>query len=44
VSVLIGVTAGIDRKDLTKWMSIGVLVMYAIYTIGLALIIEILGI
>lgn len=41
VSVLIGLTAGIDKKDLTKWMSIGVLGMYAIYTVGLAVIIEI---
>lgn len=44
VSVLIGLTAGIDKKDLTKWMSIGVLGMYAIYTVGLAVIIEITGI
>lgn len=44
VSVLIGLAAGIDRKELAKWMSIGVLAMYAIYTIGLALIIEIAGI
>lgn len=44
VSVLIGLTAGIDKKELTKWMSIGVLAMYAIYTVGLAVIIEIAGI
>lgn len=44
VSVLIGLTAGIDKKELTKWMSIGVLGMYAIYTVGLAVIIEIAGI
>jgi hypothetical protein len=44
VSVLIGLAAGIDRKELTRWMSIGVLAMYGIYTIGLALIIEIAGI
>lgn len=44
VSVLIGLTAGIDKKELTKWMSIGVLAMYAVYTIGLAVIIEITGI
>jgi hypothetical protein len=44
VSVLIGLTAGIDKKELTKWMSIGVLAMYAIYTAGLAVIIEITGI
>ncbi|GMQ98629.1 MAG: hypothetical protein BMS9Abin17_1150 [Acidimicrobiia bacterium] len=44
VSVLIGLAAGIDRKELAKWMSIGVLGMYGIYTVGLALIIEIAGI
>lgn len=44
VSVLIGLAAGIDRKELAKWMSIGVLAMYALYTVGLALIIEIAGI
>ncbi|MFV9672134.1 MAG: small multi-drug export protein [Acidimicrobiia bacterium] len=44
VTVLIGLAAGIDRKELAKWMSIGVLAMYGIYTVGLALIIEIAGI
>jgi membrane protein DedA with SNARE-associated domain len=44
VSVLIGITAGVDRKELATWMSIGVVAMYAIYTVGLALIIEIAGI
>ena len=44
VTVLIGLAAGIDRKMLAKWMGIGVLAMYAIYTIGLAVIIEIAGI
>jgi membrane protein DedA with SNARE-associated domain len=44
VSVLIGLAAGIDRKQLVIWMSIGVLAMYAVYTVGLALIIEIAGI
>jgi membrane protein DedA with SNARE-associated domain len=44
VSVLIGLAAGIDRKDLAMWMSIGILGMYAIYTVGLALVIEIAGI
>jgi hypothetical protein len=44
VTVLIGLAAGIDRKVLAKWMSIGVLAMYAIYTVGLAIIIEIAGI
>jgi membrane protein DedA with SNARE-associated domain len=44
VSVLIGLAAGIDQKELAMWMSIGILGMYAIYTVGLAVIIEIAGI
>jgi hypothetical protein len=44
VSVLIGLAAGIDRKELATWMSMGVFAMYALYTVGLALIIEIAGI
>ena len=44
VTVLIGLAAGIEKKVLAKWMTIGVLAMYAIYTVGLALIIEIAGI
>jgi membrane protein DedA with SNARE-associated domain len=44
VSVVIGLAAGIDRKELATWLSIGVLGMYAVYTVGLALIIEIAGI
>jgi hypothetical protein len=44
VSVVIGPAAGIDRKQLASWLSIGVLAMYAIYAFGLALIIEIAGI
>jgi uncharacterized membrane protein len=44
VSVLIGLAAGISRRELATWMSMGVLVMYALYTVGLALIIEVAGI
>ena len=44
VSVVIGLAAGIDRKELATWMSIGVLGMYGLYTVGLALIIELAGI
>lgn len=44
VTVLIGLAAGINRRVLAKWMSIGVLAMYGVYTIGLSIIIEIAGI
>jgi hypothetical protein len=44
VSVVIGLAAGIDRNELVKWMTIGIFVLYALYTIGLAVLIEITGI
>jgi hypothetical protein len=44
VSVVIGLAAGIERKELATWMSIGVLGMYGVYTVGLAFVIEIAGI
>ena len=40
-SVLIGVGAGADRRDLTRWMTIGIVVLYGIYSFGLALLIEV---
>jgi hypothetical protein len=39
-SVLIGVTAGADRDDLVRWMTIGIVGLYGIYAFGLALLIE----
>lgn len=44
VSVLAGLAAGVDRNELVKWMTIGIFGLFAIYTLGLALIIEITGI
>ena len=44
VSVVIGLAAGIDRNELVKWMTIGIFGLYALYTIGLAVLIEITGI
>lgn len=44
VSVVIGLAAGIDRNELVKWMTIGIFALYALYTIGLAVLIEITGI
>jgi len=44
VSALIGLTAGIARKELATWMSIGIVGLYAVYTAGLFIIIEIAGI
>jgi membrane protein DedA with SNARE-associated domain len=44
VTVLIGLAAGIGRKELAKWMGLGIVLLYAIYTIGLVVIIEMTGI
>lgn len=44
VTVLIGLAAGIARKELAKWMALGIVLLYGIYTIGLVVIIEVAGI
>jgi hypothetical protein len=44
VSALIGLAAGIARKELATWMALGIVILYAVYTIGLSVIIEIAGI
>ena len=44
VSVVVGLAAGIDRNELVKWMTIGIFGLYAVYTIGLAVLIEITGV
>jgi len=44
VSVVVGLAAGIDRNELVKWMTIGIFGLYAVYTVGLAVLIEITGV
>jgi hypothetical protein len=44
VSVLAGLAAGVNRNELIKWMTIGIFGLFALYTVGLALLIEITGI
>lgn len=44
VSVLAGLAAGVDRNELVKWMTIGIFGLFGLYTVGLALLIEITGI
>ena len=39
-----GLAAGVDRNELVKWMTIGVFGLFGVYTVGLALLIEITGI
>jgi hypothetical protein len=43
-SVLIGLTLGLSRGALARWLSIGVAVMFALYTAGLWLLIELVGV
>jgi hypothetical protein len=44
VSVVAGLAVGADRNELIKWMTIGVFGLFGVYTVGLALLIEITGI
>lgn len=44
VSTVAGLAVGVDRNELIKWMTIGIFGLYAVYTVGLALLIEITGI
>jgi membrane protein DedA with SNARE-associated domain len=44
VTALIGLAAGIARKELATWMALGIVLLYGIYTIGLVVIIEVAGI
>lgn len=39
-SVVGGLALGLDRRELGKWMTIGIVVMYGLYSLGLWLLIE----
>jgi len=39
-SVAGGLALGLDGRQLGKWMSIGILIMYTLYTVGLMVLIE----
>lgn len=43
-SVIIGLSLGLPRASLARWMSIGIAVMFALYTAGLWLLIELFGV
>jgi hypothetical protein len=43
-SVLMGLALGLSRSSLAKWLSIGIAVMFALYTAGLWLLIELVGV
>mgnify|MGYP001827968844 FL=1 len=44
ISVIAGLALGIERRELVKWMTLGIFALYAVFTVGLAILIEIAGI
>lgn len=44
VTVIVGMAVGVDRNQLVKWMTIGILCLYAVYVVGLAILVEITGV
>ena len=44
VSVIAGLAVGAERGELIRWMTIGILALFAIYTVGLAVLIELFNI
>ena len=43
-SVVIGLSLGFERTAIARWMSIGVAAMFAVYTLGLWLLVELVGV
>mgnify|MGYP001815416533 CR=1 FL=1 len=43
-SLIIGLTLGMPRGALAKWLGFGVAIMYALYTLGLWALIELIGV
>ncbi|MGI9644805.1 MAG: small multi-drug export protein [Ilumatobacteraceae bacterium] len=43
-SVVIGLSLGLPRASIARWMSIGIAVMFAVYTFGLWALVEIFGV
>jgi hypothetical protein len=42
-SVVVGLSLGLSRSSLARWMTIGIAAMFALYTIGLWLLVELVG-
>ncbi len=43
-SVVIGISLGLGRASLARWMSLGIVLMYALYTVGLWVLVEVFGV
>ncbi|MGI9586472.1 MAG: hypothetical protein ACR2N7_12870 [Acidimicrobiia bacterium] len=44
ISVIAGLAMGAGRGELIRWMTIGILALFGLYTIGLAVLIEVFNI
>jgi hypothetical protein len=44
ISTIAGLALGADRGELVRWMTVGIFGLYAVYTVGLAILIEITGV
>ena len=44
VSVIAGLAVGADRGELIRWMTVGILARFALYTVGLVVLIEVFNI
>ncbi|MGI9528246.1 MAG: small multi-drug export protein [Acidimicrobiia bacterium] len=44
VTVIAGLAVGVDRNQLIRWMTAGILGLYAVYVVGLAILVEITGV
>jgi hypothetical protein len=43
-SVVIGLSLGLTRSSIARWMSIGIAAMFALYTVGMWLLVELIGV
>ena len=44
ISVIVGLAMGADRGELIRWMTVGILALFAIYTVGLVVLIEVFNV
>ena len=44
VSVIAGIAVGADRGELIRWMTVGIFALFALYTVGLVVLIEVFNI
>ena len=44
VSVITGLALGAGRGELIRWMTVGILALFAIYTVGLVILIEVFNV